>query len=175
VVLSAQATDKAVNRVTGELWNHCRMPDDYLALGEERLCEKIRTIGLYRQKARSILGICQIVRDQYHDQIPDTFEELVDMPGVGRKTANVILNVLYKQPTMPVDTHVFRVANRTGLAMAKTPVGVEKSLLRRIPLEHRHNAHHYLILHGRYTCKARKPECRRCPVFDYCNYGAKHV
>ncbi len=173
VVLSAQATDKAVNRVTSELWKHCHSPENYLALGEQGLCAMIRSIGLYRQKARSIIGICQILKDKHNGRIPDTFSALTAMPGIGRKTANVILNVLYQQPTLPVDTHVFRVANRTGLAVAKTPEAVEKALLPKIPSEYRHGAHHYLILHGRYTCKARTPDCHCCKVFHYCNYSAK--
>ena len=170
VVLSAQCTDKAVNRVTAELWRHCRTPDDYLRLGEAGLREQLRTIGLFRNKTRSVIGLCRMLRDEFGGAVPPTREELERLPGVGRKTANVVLNVVFGQPTLAVDTHVFRVANRVGLAKAKTPEKTELALLARVPAEHLRHAHHYLILHGRYTCTARQPRCPACPVRDVCNF-----
>ena len=175
VVLSAQCTDKAVNKTTAELWKHCRTPDDYIALGEDALRDCIRSIGLFRSKTRSILGICEAIKGKFDNKVPDNRDDLQSMPGVGRKTANVILNVLFDQPTLAVDTHIFRVANRIGLAKGKTPEVVEKALLPKIPLEYRKSAHHYLILHGRYTCKARQPLCFSCKVSHCCNYPEKAV
>ena len=174
VVLSAQCTDKAVNKATPYLWKKCRSAEDYLAFGEESIQQCIRSIGLYKNKAKSIIGIAKMVKETFNNVIPDNREDLQSMPGVGRKTANVILNVLYNQPTLAVDTHIFRVANRIGLASAKTPEAIEKILLRKIPKKHLKEAHHYLILHGRYTCKARKPECNQCKVIEYCNYPHKY-
>lgn len=173
VVLSAQCTDKAVNKATAELWNVCRTPQDYLKLGEEQVREYIRSIGLFRNKAKAIIGICETLLEKHEGEVPGTRQELQAMPGIGRKTANVILNVAFGQPTLAVDTHIFRVANRTGMAKAKTPDKTEQALLKKIPEKHLYNAHHYLILHGRYTCKARKPDCPACPVRDCCNFPAK--
>ena len=173
VVLSAQCTDKAVNKVTSELWKHCRTPDDYLRLGEERIIEFIRSIGLFRNKGKAIIGICRLVKEKFNNGIPSDRNGLESLPGVGRKTANVILNVIFDQPTLAVDTHIFRVANRIGLADAKTPRTTEDVLLKKIPKKYLKAAHHYLILHGRYTCKARRPECWRCKVNHCCNYPNK--
>ena len=173
VVLSAQCTDKAVNKATDPLFRECREPADYLALGEEQVRRRIRSIGLYRNKARAIIGICEAVRDRFAGSIPDNREDLQSMPGIGRKTANVILNVVFGQATLAVDTHIFRVANRIGLARAATPEAVERVLLKKIPPTYLRDAHHYLILHGRYTCKARKPLCADCAVYEFCNFPAK--
>ncbi len=173
VVLSAQCTDKAVNKATAELWKHCRTTGDYIALGEVALSDCIRSIGLFRNKARSILGICEMIEEKFENEVPNNREDLQSMPGIGRKTANVVLNVLFNQPTLAVDTHIFRVANRIGLAKGKTPEAVEKALLPKIPSEYRKSAHHYLILHGRYTCKARRPLCKSCKVSHCCNYPDK--
>ncbi len=173
VVLSAQATDKAVNKATVDLWRVCRTTDDYIALGEDGLKDYIRTIGLYQSKAKAIIGLCRRIKENFNDEIPGTRESLQSLPGVGRKTANVILNVIFNEPTLAVDTHVFRIANRMGLASARTPEGVEKILVQKVPAEYMQHAHHYLILHGRYTCKARRPECGVCKVSCYCNYPNK--
>ncbi len=173
VVLSAQCTDKAVNKATPGLWKHCRTADDYLEFGEERISNCIRSIGLYKNKAKSIIGISRLIKEKFRNAVPDNREDLQSMPGVGRKTANVVLNVLFDQPTLAVDTHIFRVANRVGLASAKTPEAVEAILLKKVPESHLKSAHHYLILHGRYTCKARKPLCGDCKVFEFCNYPHK--
>ncbi len=173
VVLSAQCTDKAVNKATPELWKQCRTADDYLNFGEENIRNCIRSIGLYKNKAKSIIGISRLIKEKFNNIVPDNRDDLQSMPGVGRKTANVVLNVLFDQPTLAVDTHIFRVANRIGLASAKTPEGIEKILLKKIPKTHLKPAHHYLILHGRYTCKARKPLCSSCRVFGFCNYPHK--
>lgn len=168
VVLSAQSTDKAVNRVTAELWQHCRSAEDYLDWGQERLEDSLRSIGLYRSKAKAIIGICRLLLERHGGEVPRTREELMALPGVGRKTANVVLNVAFGEPVLAVDTHIFRVANRCGLVRAATPEATELALLPRIPPEYLKNAHHYLLLHGRYTCKARKPECDACPVATLC-------
>lgn len=173
VVLSAQTTDKAVNLATRGLWQVCRRPEDYLRLGQEGIEQHIRSIGLYHNKARSILGICQALLTEHGGQVPSDFESLVKLPGVGRKTANVVLNVGFGQPTLAVDTHIFRVANRMGLVTASTPEGVEKALLPKIPQEYRVNAHHYLLLHGRYCCQARKPQCGTCVVATWCRQLAE--
>ena len=168
VVLSAQATDKAVNKVTAELWQTCRTAEDYLAFGKERLEQACRSIGLFRSKTRSILGICENLLRDYSGQVPSRREDLMRLPGVGRKTANVVLNVGFKQPVIAVDTHVFRVANRTGLAAGKTPDEVEAQLMKIVPEKYLLHAHHYLILHGRYCCTARKPNCDTCPISVEC-------
>ena len=173
VVLSAQCTDKAVNKVTRELWKACRTPDDYLELGENGIIEIIRSIGLFRNKAKSIIGINKQIKEKFNNQIPDTRESLMTLPGVGRKTANVVLNVVFGQPTLAVDTHIFRIANRIGLVTAKNPNETEIALLKKIPEKHLKSAHHYLILHGRYVCKARKPDCPHCKVNKCCNYPEK--
>ncbi len=168
VVLSAQTTDKAVNQVTRVLWQTCRTPEDYLAMGGEALTAHIRSIGLFRHKCQAILGLCQALIERYHGQVPDDFEALTSLPGVGRKTANVVLNVGFSRPVLAVDTHVFRVANRTGLVSAPTPEAVEAAALPRIPKRHRLHAHHYLLLHGRYVCQARRPACATCVLADLC-------
>jgi endonuclease-3 len=164
VVLSAQATDKAVNQVTAELWQHCRSAEDYLRFGQERLEQVCRRIGLFRNKTRSILGICEILLRDHDGQVPSQREELMRLPGVGRKTANVVLNVGFGQPVIAVDTHIFRVSNRTGLAKGKTPDQVEEQLMQVVPKKYLLNAHHYLLLHGRYCCTARKPKCDSCII-----------
>lgn len=168
VVLSAQATDKAVNKVTAELWQVCRTAEDYLQFGRERLEQCCQRIGLFRAKTRSILGICEILLRDYSGQVPFLREELLRLPGVGRKTANVVLNVGFGQPVIAVDTHVFRVANRTGLAAGKTPDEIEEQLMKVVPKKYLLNAHHYLLLHGRYCCTARKPDCNSCPISIEC-------
>lgn len=170
VVLSAQATDAGVNRATAPLFRSVDRPAAMLTLGEERLREAIRTIGLYRTKAKNVIALSQRLVDDFDGQVPDDRVLLESLPGVGRKTANVVLNVAFGQPTMAVDTHIFRVSNRTGLAPGKDPFAVEKALLRRVPMERLWHAHHWLILHGRYTCTARKPKCAVCLISDLCRY-----
>lgn len=171
VLLSAQATDVSVNKATRRLFPVANTPAKILALGEERLCEYIRTIGLYRSKARHLLATCRILVDDYEGQVPGTREALEKLPGVGRKTANVVLNVAFGQATMAVDTHIFRLGNRTGLAPGKTPLAVEQALVKRIPPEFLVDAHHWLILHGRYVCRARQAQCHSCQVRAYCDHG----
>ena len=173
VVLSAQATDVGVNSATGPLFATVDTPRKMLELGEERLREAIRTIGLYRTKAANVIKLSHILVEQYGGEVPRSREVLETLPGVGRKTANVVLNVAFGEPTIAVDTHIFRVGNRTGLAPGKTPLEVELKLLKRVPAAHRLHAHHWLILHGRYVCKARKPDCPACVVRDLCGYKAK--
>jgi endonuclease-3 len=174
VVLSAQATDKGVNLATRKLFAKANTPEKILALGEAGLKDYIKTIGLYQNKARHIIQTCRLLIDQHQSQVPANREALEKLPGVGRKTANVILNVAFGEPTMAVDTHIFRVANRTGIAPGKTPLEVEKKLLRHIPAEFMQHAHHWLILHGRYICQARKPQCFRCSILDLCDYKDKN-
>lgn len=168
VLLSAQATDVSVNKVTRRLFLVANTPQKILELGVDGLEQHIKTIGLYHAKARHLLQTCQILIDQHAGLVPRTREALQALPGVGRKTANVILNVAFGEPTMAVDTHIFRVANRTGLAIGKTPLEVELKLLKRIPANYLDNAHHWLILHGRYVCQARAPQCARCAVANWC-------
>ena len=175
VVLSAQATDKGVNLATRRLFPAANTPQKILALGEEGLRDYVKTIGLYQSKAKHIIQTCKILIDEHGGEVPATREELEKLPGVGRKTANVILNVAFGQPTMAVDTHIFRVSNRTGLAPGKTPLEVEKKLLKYVPAEFMQHAHHWLILHGRYTCIARKPKCGECVIADLCDYKDKNV
>ncbi len=175
VVLSAQATDAGVNKATKELFRIADTPEKMLALGEDRVREHIRTIGLYRNKAKNVIGLCRGLLESHGGEVPHTREALEALPGVGRKTANVVLNVAFGEPTMAVDTHIFRVSNRTGLAPGKTPLEVEKGLLEIVPEEFGQHAHHWLILHGRYVCKARRPECERCVISDLCLYDAKSV
>ena len=174
VILSAQATDVGVNKATRRLFPVANTPARILALGEEALKRHIRTIGLFNSKAKNIMATCRALVERHGGDVPHQREALEALPGVGRKTANVVLNTAFGQPTMAVDTHIFRVANRTGLAPGKTPLAVEKALLKRTPREFLGHAHHWLILHGRYTCKARAPECTICPVFDLCNFKDKH-
>jgi endonuclease-3 len=173
VVLSAQATDKGVNLATRKLFPVANTPAKILALGPDGLTEYVRTIGLYPGKVKNILATCRILLDRYGGEVPRDREALEELPGVGRKTANVVLNSAFGEPTMPVDTHIFRVSNRLGLARGATPRAVEEELLRRIPAEYLVDAHHWLLLHGRYTCMARKPACPRCPVADLCQYREK--
>ena len=173
VILSAQATDVSVNKVTGELFAIANTPEKMLGLGERGLKRRIRTIGLFNTKAKNILKTCQLLIERHGGQVPDNRKDLEALPGVGRKTANVILNTAFGQPTIAVDTHIFRVSNRTGLAPGKTPLEVEQKLLRSTPEKYRQGAHHWLILHGRYICKARKPACPECVIVDYCEYKAK--
>lgn len=173
VLLSAQATDVGVNKATARLFPVANTPATILALGEAGLTEYIKTIGLFRSKARHLLQTCQILLQQHGGEVPQTREALEKLPGVGRKTANVILNTAFGQPTIAVDTHIFRVSNRTGLAPGKTVLAVETGLLKRVPAEFRQDAHHWLILHGRYICKARKPLCQQCCVSDLCGWKEK--
>jgi endonuclease-3 len=173
VVLSAQATDKSVNLATRRLFKVARTPRAMLDLGVDGLSEYVKSIGLYQGKARNIIATCRILLDQHQGRVPDDRESLEALPGVGRKTANVILNTAFGQPTIAVDTHLFRVANRTGLAPGRTVREVEDALMKRIPAEFRHDAHHWLILHGRYVCKARRPDCPNCPIADLCEYPDK--
>ena len=173
VLLSAQATDVGVNKATRLLYPVANTPQAILDLGLEGLESYIKTIGLYRSKAKHILQTCRILLDEHAGEVPRTREALEKLPGVGRKTANVVLNVAFGEPTMAVDTHIFRVSNRTGLAPGKTVLEVEKKLLRRIPKEFLLHAHHWLILQGRYVCKARTPECWRCSVAPFCDFKPK--
>ncbi len=173
VMLSAQATDKGVNRVTTRLFPMANTPQALLDLGEEGLREQIRTIGLYNNKAKNILKTCAILLAEHGGEVPRNREALEALPGVGRKTANVVLNVAFGEPTLAVDTHIFRLANRTGLAPGKTPLAVEKGLLAVTPEEFLPHAHHWLILHGRYQCQARRPRCEDCSLWDLCEYEEK--
>lgn len=173
VILSAQATDVSVNKVTAELYPVANTPQAILELGEARLRQYIKTIGLFNSKARNIIRTCRRLVEEHDGKVPTTRAELEALPGVGRKTASVVLNTAFGEPTIAVDTHIFRVANRTGLARGKTPLEVEKRLTKLTPEKFRKNAHHWLILHGRYTCKARKPECPNCVINDLCDYRAK--
>ena len=173
VILSAQATDVSVNKATAKLFPIARTPAAILELGETGLKRHIRTIGLFNSKARNIIRTSRILLDEHDGRVPQERTALESLPGVGRKTANVVLNTAFGQPTIAVDTHIFRVANRTGLAKGKNVVTVEKGLLKFTPDEYKLNAHHWLILHGRYTCKARKPLCYACPISDLCEYRKK--
>ena len=173
VLLSAQATDVGVNKATRRLFPVANTPQSILALGLEGLEGYIKTIGLFRSKARHLMETCRILVEQYGGEVPRTRDALETLPGVGRKTANVVLNVAFGEPTMAVDTHIFRVGNRTGLAPGKTPLAVEQQLLRRVPERYLKHAHHWLILHGRYVCLARKPRCWECAVADCCDFKPK--
>ncbi len=175
VILSAQATDKSVNLATAPLFKTIQTPADLLALGLERFESAIRTIGLYRTKARHILATARMLEEQHGGQVPRERNALEALPGVGRKTANVVLNTAFGEPTIAVDTHIFRVANRTGLATGKTPLEVETKLLKVVPPPFRKDAHHWLILHGRYVCRARRPLCDQCLLRDLCDTPANHV
>ena len=173
VVLSAQATDASVNKATPDLFKLADTPAKLTELGEAKLTDQIKTIGLYRRKARNLIALSQKLVGEFHGEVPDDREALVTLPGVGRKTANVVLNVAFGQATIAVDTHLFRVANRSGLAPGKNPLEVELALDRVVPERYKHNCHHWLILHGRYVCKARRPECWRCLINDICLYEPK--
>lgn len=175
VLLSAQATDVGVNKATDKLFPVANTPEAILALGQEGLESYITTIGLYRSKARHLLQTCHILIERHGSQVPQNREALEALPGVGRKTANVLLNTLFGHPTIAVDTHIFRIANRIGLAPGKTVDEVEQKLLKVVPRQYMQDAHHWLILHGRYVCKARKPECAQCIISDLCDYKAKSI
>ncbi len=175
VILSAQATDVSVNKATDQLYKVANTPEAILDLGVAGLKPYIRTIGLYNNKAENIIKACRLLIDSYASKVPRTREQLEELPGVGRKTANVVLNTAFGEPTIAVDTHIFRVANRTGLAQGKTPLEVERRLTRLTPDEFKKDAHHWLILHGRYVCKARKPQCGACPIIEWCEYRHKEL
>jgi endonuclease-3 len=173
VILSAQATDKGVNKATDQLFPVANTPQDILDLGVDGLKRYIRTIGLFNTKAKNIIATCRMLIEQHNSKVPQERKALESLPGVGRKTANVVLNTAFGHPTMAVDTHIFRVSNRTKLAPGKTPLEVEKKLLRFTPEQYLQDAHHWLILHGRYTCIARKPRCGSCVIEDLCEYREK--
>jgi endonuclease-3 len=175
VVLSAQATDVGVNKATGPLFKVADTPKKMIALGEAKVRNYIKTIGLFNTKAKNVIGLSHRLMDEFKGEVPRDREALESLPGVGRKTANVVLNVAFGEPTIAVDTHIFRVSNRTGLAPGKTPLEVEKGLLKRTPDKWKAHAHHWLILHGRYVCKARKPLCAECRVNELCCYKAKET
>jgi len=175
VILSAQATDVSVNKATTRLYPVANTPERIFDLGVAGLKPYIRTIGLFNSKAANIIKTCRILIDEHNSIVPHTRDELEMLPGVGRKTANVILNTAFGEPTIAVDTHIFRVSNRTGIAKGKTPFEVEKRLVRLTPDEFKKNAHHWLILHGRYICKARKPSCDQCPIIEWCEYRHKEL
>jgi endonuclease-3 len=173
VILSAQATDKSVNLATRTLFKHASTPQAICKLGVAGLSEYIKTIGLYNTKAKNVIEMCRMLLEQHGGKVPESREALEALPGVGRKTANVILNTAFGQPTIAVDTHIFRVANRTGLAPGNDVLEVEEHLLKVVPPEYLHDAHHWLILHGRYTCIARKPKCPECPILELCEFREK--
>jgi len=173
VVLSAQATDKSVNLATARLFPVANTPAQIVKMGEARLTEYIKTIGLFRMKAKNVIGLSKLLLEKHGGHVPDSREVLESLPGVGRKTANVVLNVAFGQPTMAVDTHIFRVANRTGIAPGKDPLEVELKLVKYLPQEFMQHAHHWLILHGRYTCVARTPKCPQCLILDLCEFRPK--
>jgi endonuclease III len=173
VILSAQATDKSVNVATAKLFPKANTPQKIVKLGEEKLINYVKTIGLYRSKAKNVMATCQILINEHGGEVPNTREALEALPGVGRKTANVVLNIAFGEPTMAVDTHIFRVSNRMGMAPGKDVVAVEMKLMKNVPKEFMMYAHHWLILHGRYTCVARTPKCGQCAVFDLCGYRKK--
>ena len=175
VVLSAQATDKGVNKATAPLFKTVKTPEQMVALGEEKLADAIKTIGLYRGKAKNVTALSKLLIENHGGKVPKDREALEALPGVGRKTANVVLNVAFGEPTIAVDTHIFRVANRTGLAPGRTPLAVETELVKTTPPEFAREAHHWLLLHGRYVCIARKPKCPTCLIRDLCNYPDKTV
>ncbi len=173
VVLSAQATDVGVNKATKRLFEIADTPEKMLALGEEGLVEYVRSLGFFRQKAKNVIRLSRILVEEYGGKLPTSREALTALPGVGRKTANVVLNVAFGYPAQPVDTHIFRVSNRTGIAPGREPIDVERGLEDRVPVEFQTHSHHWLILHGRYVCKARKPDCPRCLIRDLCLYPDK--
>ena len=171
VVLSAQATDKSVNKATKALFEKVTSPQQMLNLGYDKLLPYIKSIGLYKNKGANIIKLSKMLVEEYNSEVPSTKEELVKLPGVGPKTANVVLNVIFKQPTMPVDTHILRIAPKIGLAPGSTPEEVEKGLLKRIPAEFLFNAHHWILLHGRYVCTAKNPKCNECLIADLCKHN----
>ena len=171
VVLSAQATDKSVNTATEKLFQVADTPEKLLALGEENLITYIQSIGLYKNKAKHLIGLSKKLLEDFNGQVPDNRDDLMSLPGVGRKTANVVLNVIFHQPTMPVDTHLLRISPKIGLAQGSNPEAVEKSLLERIPKKYLTNAHHWILLHGRYICTARNPKCQECLINDICKHN----
>ncbi len=173
VILSAQATDKSVNKATTALFHAAKTPEQMLELGESRLRDLVKTIGLYKTKAKNIFQTCRLLVERFHSRVPSSREALESLPGVGRKTANVILNTCFKQPVIAVDTHIFRVAQRIGLAKGKTPLAVEEQLMKGVPKEYLHDAHHWLILHGRYVCTAKKPKCPECIINRWCEFPDK--
>ena len=175
VLLSAQATDVSVNKATRRLFADAPTPAAMAALGEERLADYIKTIGLFRTKAKNAIATCNILLSQHGGEVPRSREALEALPGVGRKTANVVLNTAFGEATIAVDTHIFRVSNRTGLAPGKTPLAVELKLLKTVPEQYRRDAHHWLILHGRYVCTARRPQCDRCLIVDLCEFKGKAI
>lgn len=175
VALSAQATDIGVNKATKDLFKIVKTPEDMLKLGEAKLIDHIKSIGLYKTKAKNVMKAAQLLVDEFGSQVPENRDDLEKLPGVGRKTANVVLNIAFGHSTIAVDTHLFRVSNRTGLAPGSTPLAVEKKLLKKVPDEFMRHAHHWLILHGRYVCKARKPECDKCVVADQCLFKGKLI
>ena len=175
VTLSAQATDKSVNQVTDILFPLANTPESIFELGEDKLRDTIKSIGLFNSKAKHIIQTCRILIDKYNSEVPETRKELEALPGVGRKTANVVLNTAFGQPTIAVDTHIYRVANRTAIASGKTVLEVEKKLIKFIPDEFKVPAHHLMILHGRYVCKARSPHCTDCKLLDLCEYEEKNI
>lgn len=171
VVLSAQATDKSVNIATKSLFEKITTPEQMISLGLENLIPYIKSIGLYKNKAKNIIKLSEMLVNQFNSQIPDNLEDLMLLPGVGRKTANVVLNVIFNKPTMPVDTHLLRISPKIGLAEGKTPLEIEKSLLERIPEKYLQNAHHWILLHGRYVCTAKNPKCEECLIADLCKHN----
>jgi endonuclease-3 len=175
VVLSAQATDVGVNKATPALFAAADTPEKMVKLGEKNVRNFVRSIGLYQAKAKNIIALSKMLIEEHNSQVPDDRDALERLPGVGRKTANVVLNNVFDQPTIAVDTHVFRVSNRTSLAPGKTPLAVEKKLEKAVPVNWKQHAHHWLILHGRYVCKARKPDCSACTIADLCSYKAKAI
>jgi endonuclease-3 len=175
VILSAQATDVGVNKATARLFPVAPTPSSMLALGVDGLSDYIKTIGLYRTKAKNVIATCQLLLERHDGQVPRDRASLEALPGVGRKTANVVLNTAFGEPTIAVDTHIFRLGNRTGIAPGKTPLEVELKLEKHVPAEFKRDAHHWLILHGRYVCKARKPECARCIIADLCEFPGKSI
>lgn len=175
VILSAQATDKSVNKATNQLFKVANTPAKMLHLGEKKIRNYVKSIGLYITKSKNIIATCKMLIDQYHAKIPANRKDLESLPGVGRKTANVILNTCFGEPVIAVDTHIFRVANRIGLAQGKTRLEVENQLMENIPDKYKHDAHHWLILHGRYICVARKPRCPACLINDLCEYPFKTI
>jgi len=175
VVLSAQATDVGVNKATPALFAAADTPEKMVKLGEKNVRNFVRSIGLYQAKAKNIIALSKMLIEEHNSQVPDDRDALERLPGVGRKTANVVLNNVFDQPTIAVDTHVFRVSNRTSLAPGKTPLAVEKKLEKAVPVNWKQHAHHWLILHGRYVCKARKPDCSACTIADLCSYEAKAI